>query len=142
MTIGELVLRVRRRLAPPVSASPASSSAPSSPASVVPMFAEPGHYYSPIPSVADIEAFRVRAQDPRPDSLGAIDLRLDEQVALLDTFRVFYDEQPFSVERTAELRFWFDNPSFSYADALALYSMLRWLRPRASSRSGPGGRPV
>ncbi|MFI5047353.1 MAG: class I SAM-dependent methyltransferase, partial [Acidimicrobiia bacterium] len=136
MTIEDVARRLRRRLH--LASSPVTTSSDAPANGAVPMFVAPGHFYSPIPSVTDIEAFRARAQGPRPDALGALELRLDEQIALLDSFRGFYDEHPFPVERTAELRFWFDNPSFSYADALALYCMLRWLRPKRVIEVGSG----
>jgi len=103
-----------------------------------PMFVPPGHFYSPIPSAADVEAFRHRAQMPRPESLGAIDLRIDAQRALLESFASFYAEHPFPAERSPGLRFWFDNPSFGNADALAFYCMLRSLHPRRVIEVGSG----
>jgi hypothetical protein len=104
----------------------------------VPMFVPPGHFYSPVPSVADIEAYRAQAREPRPPSLGAIDLRVDEQSALLDSFRGFYAEQPFPTEQSPETRYWFENHSFSYGDALALHCMLRSVRPKRVVEVGSG----
>jgi hypothetical protein len=103
-----------------------------------PMWVEPGHFYSPVPSTVDIEALRATIDREPPASLPDIDLRLDAQRALLEKFRAFYDEQPFPAERGNNTRYWFENPSFSYADALALYSMLRYLEPNHIIEVGAG----
>jgi hypothetical protein len=103
-----------------------------------PMWVEAGHFFSPVPSTADIEALRATIDRAPPASLPEIDLRLDAQRALLEKFRGFYDEQPFPAERTNTTRYWFENPSFGYADALALYSMLRYLEPNHIIEVGAG----
>jgi SAM-dependent methyltransferase len=103
-----------------------------------PIWVEPGHYYSPIPSLADVDAYRQRFGAPSPATLGAIDLRLDAQVSLLSELQPFYAEQPFSEQPGVATRYWFDNPSFGAADALALYGMLRRLRPSRVVEVGTG----
>jgi Methyltransferase domain len=117
--------------APPAAPPEASDPTP-------PMFVPPGHFYSPVPSVADIDAHRDRMQGPRPASLEAIDLRLTEQASLLDAFKPFYDEQPFPADRSGDTRYWFENHSFGYGDALALYCMLRFLEPARVIEVGSG----
>jgi len=102
------------------------------------MWVEAGHFFSPVPSTADIEAFRATIDRAPPAALAGINLRLDAQRALLEKFRTFYGEQPFPVERGTSTRYWFENPSFGYADALALYSMLRYLEPDHIIEVGAG----
>jgi methyltransferase family protein len=103
-----------------------------------PMWVEPGHFFSPVPSTDDIAALRTTTDRDPPASLPAIDLRLDEQRRLLEALRGFYAEQPFAAERGTTARYWFDNPSFGYGDALALYSMLRYLEPEHIIEVGAG----
>jgi hypothetical protein len=103
-----------------------------------PMFVEPGHFYSPVPSVADIEAYRRATAEAPPLWLEAIDLRIDAQGELLESFKLFYDEQPFPAVQGTDTRYWFENPSFGYADGLALYCMLRCLAPRRIIEVGSG----
>ena len=103
-----------------------------------PTWVEAGHFFSPVPSTADIEALRATIDREPPASLPAIDLRLDQQRQLLEEFRRFYDEQPFGAERGNATRYWFENPSFGYGDALALYSMLRYLEPQQIIEVGAG----
>ncbi len=130
--------RLRRVLYGTVDAPPAAPDPVPSSGDEVPMFVPPGHFYSPVPSRADIEAFRIRSREPRPETLPAIDLRLDAQAALLDSFGAVYADQPFPLERSDETRYWFENHSFSYGDALALHCMLRTVRPRRVVEVGSG----
>jgi hypothetical protein len=137
-----LATHVRRVLNGTSPAPPAGektlSSAPPVGNTTPPMFVPPGHFYSPVPSIADIDAHRERMLGPQPAALAAIDLRLDEQVSLLDTFKPLYDEQPFPSERCADTRYWFENPSFGYGDGLALYCTLRVLEPARVIEVGSG----
>jgi hypothetical protein len=103
-----------------------------------PMWVPPGHFFSPVPSAGDVEASRARIERAPPASIPGIDLRLDDQLALLERFRGFYDDQPFPAERADTTRYWFENPSFGYADALVLYSMLRYLEPNHVIEVGAG----
>jgi hypothetical protein len=132
-----LARRVRRVLYGAASQMPEPDGLPVAP-HVPPMFVPPGHFYSPVPSVADIDAHRDRMLGPQPAALAGIDLRLDEQVSLLDSLKPFYDEQPFPIERSADVRYWFENHSFGYGDALALYCMLRFLEPKRVIEVGSG----
>jgi predicted O-methyltransferase YrrM len=98
----------------------------------------PGHYYSPIPSVDELRSREHELSAPPPATLPGIDLREKEQFSLLRELAAFYAEMPFARTRTAGLRYWFENPSYSYADAIFLYSMLRHLRPRRVIEVGCG----
>src|SRR5262249_10450903 len=103
-----------------------------------PMFRPPGHYYSPVPSTADIAAFRERSAAAPPEIVPGIDLPVDAQAALLEAFGPLYEEQPFPARRGEETRYWFENHSFSYGDALALYCMLRHIAPKRIVEVGSG----
>jgi hypothetical protein len=65
-------------------------------------------------------------------------MNVQEQLAFLEAFKGYYREQPFAAQRTEHRRYYFDNPYYSYADAISLYSMIRHARPRGSWRSVPG----
>src|SRR5262245_37001439 len=103
-----------------------------------PMAYEPGHFYSPIPSIGDIQAHRRLAAVEPPTTLPCIDLRLDDQRILLEGFRDFYRDQPFSVNRGGATRYWFDNPQFKFGDGLALYCLRRQLNPNRIIEVGAG----
>src|SRR5688572_3219514 len=94
-----------------------------------PLFVPVGHFYSPIPASEDLRAseedlFAV------PPAIRGIDLNEPEQIQLLEKFKGLYSEQPFTSEPHPDHRFSFDNPNFSYTDGIALYCMIRHLRPR------------
>jgi predicted O-methyltransferase YrrM len=98
-------------------------------------FVPAGHYYSPIPSLDDIQESRRRV---RGEFLAGIDLNEAGQVALLNELARYYPSMPFTEEGSAGFRFRFDNPSYSYADGIFLYTMLQHLRPRRVIEVGSG----
>jgi predicted O-methyltransferase YrrM len=99
---------------------------------------EPGHYYSPIPSLDRVRERASAIYGPPPRSLPGIDLREDAQLELIERLAVFYDEQPFSEQPSPDCRYSFDNPNFGVGEVLALYGMLRLLRPRTVIELGSG----
>lgn len=73
-----------------------------------------------------------------PSKIPGIDLREAEQLALLKAFEPYYDEIPFYHEKTDDLRYFFDNPAYSYSDAVFLYCMIRHLKPKRIIEVGSG----
>lgn len=73
-----------------------------------------------------------------PRQLPGIDLREAEQMLLLDGFAGFYESMPFQAEKTAGLRYHFENPAYSYSDAILLYCMIRHAKPRRIIEVGSG----
>jgi predicted O-methyltransferase YrrM len=98
-----------------------------------PQYVSPGHFYSPIPSIEDIE----RAATA-PASFSGIDLREDRQLALLEKLSRYYAEIPFPAEKNQRFRFAFQNPSYSWGDAIILFCMIRELKPRRILEIGSG----
>ena len=99
-------------------------------------FFPPGHFYSPLPSLAEIAESFARGGFGPP--FPAIDLNEAEQFARLERFADFYAEQPFPEQATAGRRFYLDNPSYGHYDAMMLYGMLREARPRRIVEVGSG----
>ena len=99
-------------------------------------FFPPGHYYSAIPSVEDREAFLTQSL-PSQEILG-IYLNAENQFELLRKFKGYYSECPFQDTKSSNLRYFYINPSYSYTDALTLYSMLREFKPRRIIEIGSG----
>jgi Methyltransferase domain len=97
----------------------------------------PGHFYSPIPSVADVRA-RTDSIFTLPPTLPGIDLRLEGQLALVHELGPYLAEQPFRAEKQEGLRCYFHNRYFGEGDALVLFGMLRHLRPRRLVEVGSG----
>lgn len=101
-------------------------------------FVPAGHFYSPIPDLAQVRERDTELFDRSVRELPGIDLRPQAQLSLLDTFAEFYREQPFSAQPVAPLRYGFANRFFSYGDGLALYAMLRHTRPARVIEVGSG----
>jgi predicted O-methyltransferase YrrM len=99
-------------------------------------FFPPGHYYSAIPSLEDRETFLAR-QSLKQEIRG-INLNAEKQFDLLKQFKDYYDESPFQDTKSDNLRYNYINPSYSYTDALTLYSMLRKFKPRRIIEIGSG----
>ena len=95
-----------------------------------------GHYYSAIPSLEDREAFL--AQPPSKQEFLGINLNAEKQFELLRQFKDYYEEYPFQDTKSGNLRYYYINPSYSYTDALTLYSMLRKFKPRRIIEIGSG----
>lgn len=97
----------------------------------------PGHFYSPIPSLAEVIAEESRIFEV-PPSIPGIDLRGLEQVELVDNLIPHCDDHPFSEEPDPSLRYHFANPFFSFGDGLMLHGLLRHLAPRQLIEVGSG----
>jgi predicted O-methyltransferase YrrM len=99
-------------------------------------FFPPGHFYSPLPSSAEIADAFARGGFGPP--FPAIDLNEAGQFARLERLAEFYREQPFPERATPGRRFYLDNPSYGHYDALVLYGILREARPRRVIEVGSG----
>jgi hypothetical protein len=97
----------------------------------------PGHYYSPVPDVEYL-AGRDDLFNFDPADVPGVDLRIAEQWRLLEELQSFVEDVPFPDQRTEGLRFWFDNDSYAYGDATALYGLLCYLRPARMIEVGAG----
>ncbi|OLE61631.1 MAG: hypothetical protein AUI36_11460 [Cyanobacteria bacterium 13_1_40CM_2_61_4] len=100
-------------------------------------WAPPGDVLSPIPSIAEVK-LRQKEIYAVPRELPGLDLNEEGQLQLFDKLRDFYPEQPFSARQTEGRRYWFENPAYSYSDAILLYCMMRHLRPRRIIEVGAG----
>jgi len=101
-------------------------------------FVPPGHFYSPVPDLDDIRRDEQRLFGTVPRTVPGVDFREAEQLDLLKTFLPFYREQPFTAEAQPGLRYRFDNPAYSWSDAILLHCMIRHLRPRRIIEVGSG----
>ena len=96
----------------------------------------PGGFYSPIPSLTEVQEYNFDI--PLPDNLSGIDLNTNEQMELLNSFEPFYNELPFSDEKTEGLRYFYKNGWYEYSDAICLYCMIRHLTPKKLIEIGSG----
>ena len=101
---------------------------------------KPGHFYSPIPSREEIKS--------NADSVFSntdirdIDLNIEKQFQLLETFKAALSEFPYDFINDKEnetLRYRFTNrPQYRYSDAIFLYHVIRHLEPQQIVEVGSG----
>ena len=101
-------------------------------------FVPPGHFYSPIPSLSEIETDKQRIFNTVEKTLPAIDLNEEMQTKVLRSFKPYLDEVPYSRDKSENLRYFLDNQIFSDGDAFFLYSMIRYLKPKKIIEVGSG----
>ena len=98
----------------------------------------PGHFYSPIPPIEEIRSKEERIFRQLPKIFPGIDLNEAEQVQLMNRFEGYYKDLPFKREKQDGLRYFFENPNYSYSDAIIYYCMLRDSRPKRIVEIGSG----
>ncbi|WP_211234381.1 class I SAM-dependent methyltransferase [Algoriphagus terrigena] len=72
------------------------------------------------------------------DGINGIDLKKEEQLALVRNFYKYYEEIPFGDHRKDGLRYYFVNDFYLYTDAIILYSMMRHYKPKHIVEVGSG----
>jgi Methyltransferase domain len=97
-----------------------------------------GHYYSPVPDQKEIEARADVLFEQFPERMEGIDMNEQEQLSLLESFKSFYPELPFSETKTGKIRYQYDNNAYCHSDAICLYSMIRHLKPKRIIEVGCG----
>jgi hypothetical protein len=101
-------------------------------------FVPNGHFYSPVPSLEEIRRDEQRIFRKAEPALAGVDLSREAQLELLKTFAEYYKELPFPEQPMTGCRYYFENPSYSYSDAIFLYSMMRHVKPRRIVEVGSG----
>ncbi len=96
----------------------------------------PGHFYSAIPSLEERKRFL--ASKPTENEILGIRLNGPKQFELLKKFKEYYDQCPFEDKKSGNLRYYFQNPSYSYTDGLILFSMIREFKPKRIIEVGSG----
>lgn len=101
-------------------------------------FAPPGHFYSPLPDLAEVAARSAALFRPELATCPGVNLREHAQLALLEQLSVFCAELPFPQTPDHTTRYYYENDFFSYGDAIILYAMLRYQRPQRVIEIGSG----
>lgn len=101
-------------------------------------FAGPGHYYSPLPDLSEVRAAGESAWRAVADDLPGIHLDVPAMLALTDEFADGVADLDFPARPGASTRYHFDNPYFSYGDAIIAGSMLRRFAPTRVIEIGSG----
>lgn len=98
----------------------------------------PGHYYSPFPNMDELAKRAEKVYGLPTTPLGGIELRSNEQEALLAEFAAFRDNASMDREHNPSARYFWPNPSFPFQDAFILHAMIRKFRPRRLIEVGCG----
>jgi hypothetical protein len=101
-------------------------------------YAPPGHFYSPIPNLDEVRENESTIFGIMPKDIPGIDLAETSQLQLLNEFETYYAELPFTAHKTTDLRYFFENSSYSYSDAITLYCMIRHAQPKRIVEIGSG----
>ncbi|MDB5092345.1 MAG: class SAM-dependent methyltransferase [Candidatus Eremiobacteraeota bacterium] len=96
-----------------------------------------GHFYSPSPDRKMIEEETAFVAPP-PMTIPGIDLQPERQLALLDAFRAYGPDVDFPEHADGLHRFYYQNEYFADADAIALFCMMRHVRPTRIVEVGSG----
>lgn len=97
-----------------------------------------GHFYSPIPNLGEIRTRQSSIFADAGKNIEGIELNERKQLALLKKFKFYYKEMRFSEDSSSERRYYFENPMYSYADAIFLHCMIRHAMPKRIIEVGSG----
>ncbi len=102
------------------------------------LFAPPGHFYSPVPSFDEAEFAIYQHNQEHNSELIGLDIDLDKMEGVWNSFQPSMSRAPFPKDRSKRFRFFYNNPFFSYGDALVYYAMLDLHRPKSVIEIGSG----
>jgi predicted O-methyltransferase YrrM len=98
-----------------------------------------GHFYSPVFNIAEVKKREDQIwKNLNVEGIDGIELKTEEQKQLAKAFEEYYNEMPFKTLQEGALRYYFKNSSYSYTDAIILYSMLRHYKPKQIIEIGSG----
>lgn len=97
----------------------------------------PGHHYSPIPNNVLIKEQRDSVFHLREHLPGVV---IDEQkqVQFLETMKSKIESAPFDEKPIPGTRYFYDNAFFGHADALTLYALMHYAKPKHIIDIGTG----
>lgn len=98
----------------------------------------PGHFYSPIPDLKEVDIYADRVFDQDRRTLPGIDLNEKQQVALLENLSRYYPEVPFPETKQEGRRYYYGNDLYCQSDAICLYAMMRHFQPKRIIEAGSG----
>ena len=104
----------------------------------IPEYFPPGHHYSPIPAPGDVRKRAAQIWGKPQKGVPGIDLNEEEQLLALAEFEGYYRDLPFPERKTSGFRYYYENPNYSYSDAISLFCMIRRARPKRIVEVGSG----
>lgn len=98
----------------------------------------PGHFYSPIPALDEVQADAGRIFGNPLPPLGGIALNESRQLEMLESFAKYHDTLPFQWQTPGLSRYHYTNAYYAWADGIVLHCMLRLLSPKRVVEVGSG----
>lgn len=100
---------------------------------------QPGHFYNPIPDSLEVENFEYGiVESEEVIEKSGINFNYDFQQERLEDFKSLYSELIFEKSKSKNFRYYYNNPNYSYSDAIFYYSILRKYKPRKVVEIGSG----
>lgn len=106
-----------------------------------PMLKEPyprGHFYSPLPDLEWVSGHGESLFRKDIDIGDSVELREQEQFALLQQLASYYADFIFPEDPTGQTRYYTKNKMFGPGSGFSLYAMLRHFKPRQVIEAGSG----
>jgi hypothetical protein len=99
---------------------------------------EPGHFYSPVPNLKEIEMNKNDIFGNK--DLSGIDLNTENQIKLLEEFKTYYPDYPYNSKNGDNKKFRYKKEGawYRYSDCVFLYCMMRSFRPKRIFEIGSG----
>lgn len=101
-------------------------------------FVPPGHFYSPVVSVEEARRDERRIFADVPRRLPGINLNEEGQLETLGRFEEMYPSIDFPAGKASTHRYYYENPAYSYSDAIMLHCMMRLIKPKRVIEVGSG----
>jgi len=103
---------------------------------ISPLYFPPGHFYSPYPDLNYIKLNQEKIFEKRLIK----DVNLNEKVQLeyLNKIIDLYPTMNIPQYKDSNYRYFFENPAYSYGDAISLNGMLRIIKPNKVIEVGSG----
>jgi len=103
-------------------------------------FAPPGHFYSPIPNLRDVERDAKRIFDRSATSVPGIDLNEQGQREVFIELSAILSDWAFPKERGPDYRYFSgpDNTNYGIGDGMILHAAMRRFRPKRVIEIGSG----
>lgn len=105
--------------------------------SEAPLFVPPGHYYSPVVNVHELQRTRAKTRASQ-QALRATRLNSVIQFELFKKLSAKFGTIKFPVKPDSNFRYYFENDFYSYGDALVLSAFIQTFRPRRIVEVGSG----
>ena len=101
-------------------------------------FAEPGHFYSPLIKISDLDADDSELPYDGVDYWENINLRQEDQKALFTRLLPIYKKLTFPKEKTESYNYFSSNNQFPLSDAYLLAALIEYIKPSKILEIGSG----